>query len=263
MTISSKDKDWRPWIMPAMSAPQTQASPLHNNPSPKRPSAETLRHALEEIQQARERARTQGHAEGYQAGHQEGLQQGQEQGFQKGYEEGLQKGLQEGLQQAQEQTQQQHKQFTTRLHTLLEQAHNSLHHLDESLGEALVSLCCSLAEHILHREIQAHNYDLLPIINRALRHLTDEHPITIHVHPEDYALLTQNEDWPTHWALLPDSQLSPCSIQIQAPWGEVDAQLHTRWQALLHSLFPDFPQSSPQRTLGLHTKDENKVGSTS
>src|SRR5690625_7642627 len=67
MTISSdQNNDWRPWVMPAMTRKPTQPTIKSDvNPSsPSRPTAETLRRALEEIQQARTRAREKGHAKG-------------------------------------------------------------------------------------------------------------------------------------------------------------------------------------------------------
>src|SRR5690625_1755635 len=83
MTISSdQNNDWRPWVMPAMTRKPTQPTIKSDvNPSsPSRPTAETLRRALEEIQQARTRAREKGHAEG--------LAQGKEQGQREGFEQG-------------------------------------------------------------------------------------------------------------------------------------------------------------------------------
>src|SRR5690625_6438182 len=74
MTISSdQNNDWRPWVMPAMTRKPTQPTIKSDvNPSsPSRPTAETLRRALEEIQQARTRAREKGHAKGLAQGRSE------------------------------------------------------------------------------------------------------------------------------------------------------------------------------------------------
>lgn len=242
MTTSSKHKGWRPWVMPSMPASDkpTSHSTTQTKPKSKAPYAETLRNALEEIQLARDRATAEGHAQGLALGQQEGLQQGIQEGHKQGYEEGYQAGYQEGLKKAKEELKEQQTLRIAQLQQLFEQANNQLAHFDENLGETLVSLCCRLAEHILQQEIQAKNYDLLPIINRAIGHLTDDQPVTIRVHPDDYALLTEHAEWKAHWQLQSDPELSPCSVKILAPWGSVDAKLQTRWQEILRTLFPEY-----------------------
>src|SRR5690625_7263545 len=100
MTISSdQNNDWRPWVMPAMTRKPTQPTIKSDvNPSsPSRPTAETLRRALEDIQQARTRARDKGHAKGLAQGKEQGQRDGFEQGKTQGYPVGFQKVYQDGL----------------------------------------------------------------------------------------------------------------------------------------------------------------------
>ncbi|HLR30707.1 MAG TPA: FliH/SctL family protein [Paenalcaligenes sp.] len=246
MTTSSKQHmNWRPWTMPAMTSAENQ-KPINrakNNTEAAHPSAETLRHALEEIQQVRTRATAQGHAQGHKKGlakgHEQGFQQGVNEGHSKGHKKGFEKGYQEGLKRAQQEAKELELEKINQLHTLIVQATEQLQQLDDTLGEALVSLCCALAERILQQEVQAQNYDLLPLIQRAVRHLTDEQPITVYVHPDDHTVLSKHPEWKSHWQLYADSNLSPCSVVIQAPWGLVDAQLHSRWQEILAALLPE------------------------
>ncbi|HLS17386.1 MAG TPA: flagellar assembly protein FliH [Paenalcaligenes sp.] len=242
MTISSdQNNDWRPWVMPAMTRKPTQPTIKSDvNPSsPSRPTAETLRRALEEIQQARTRAREKGHAKGLAQGKEQGQREGFEQGKTQGYQEGFQKGYQEGLEQAHAELRQQQQQQIAHFESLFTQASDELQRLDEVMGESLVSLCCTIAAHILQREIQARNYDLFPLIQQSLRHLLDEQPVQIHIHPDDYAALADHPEWRAHWQLQPDPELTPCSVKIYAPWGAVDAQLSTRWQEIIKALLPE------------------------
>src|SRR5690625_1886894 len=104
MTTSSKPRsNWRHCSMPAMSNIENQKAinPTQSKNKAAHPPAETLRHALEEIQQLRTRAKTQGHAqghkEGFTKGHELGLQQGLNEGHEKGHNKGFEKGYQAGL----------------------------------------------------------------------------------------------------------------------------------------------------------------------
>jgi len=250
MTTSSKPRsNWRPWTMPAMSNIENQKAinPTQSKNKAAHPTAETLRHALEEIQQLRTRAKTQGHAqghkEGFTKGHELGLQQGLNEGHEKGHNKGFEKGYQAGLERAQQEAKELEKKKTNQLYTLIENTAEQLQQLDETLGEALVSLCCALAEHVLQQEVQAQNYDLLPFIQRAVRHMTDEQPIAVYVHPDDHLTLSKHPEWKSHWQLFSDPKLSPCDVVIRAPWGLVDAQLHHRWQEIIAALLPKTAQT--------------------
>jgi|GEM_PF-2894599 len=203
--------------------------------------AQTLRRALQEIQEAKKKAAAQAFEQGLAKGHQEGLKTGLDEGRQQGYNDGYAEGYQVGKAKAKAQLKKDHAEVAAQLDGLVEAARLQLQSLDEEFGQALIALCAALARHIVHQEIRAQNYDLLPLIQRAIQHTTNDQPISIRVHPYDYQLLKQHHEWKSHWQLLSDESLAPGGFTIQAPWGQVDARLETRWAALIKQLLPPDP----------------------
>src|SRR5690625_4229524 len=232
-TSSNTEPRWQPWVMPQMQneAPDEPTTPSPSSePEPESESepaeaalpAETLRQALEEIEAAKLNA----------------IEQGRTQGYEQGYEKGLARGHEQGLAQAHNELQAQLTAQSQQFEQLLATAEKAFQQLDEQVGEQMIALACALAEHIVQVEIQQQRHDLVPLIQRALRHTLEEQPVVIRLHPEDAALLRLDERWQAHWQIEENEQISRGGFTLHAPWGQVDADLQTRWQALVNELLP-------------------------
>jgi|SRR5690625_207928 len=253
-TYSKDDKTWQPWIMPQFNQRQTpinqgkrsytKSSKQHKEEKSDHLSATALQKALNEIQIAKENALQQAKEQGVKQGQKKGFKMGLIQGKEQGYQKGFDKGYQEGLKKAENELKDKEAATIGRLSQLIHEAQTALTALDAQIGEQLVALCVTLTKHILQQEINHEQYQLLPLIQRALRHSLDEQPITISLHPKDYAVLKKHPEWKAHWQLQPNESIQPCGFKIHAPWGQVDAQLETRWKTILEQLLPNFKESN-------------------
>lgn len=208
------------------------AAPL---PKEKLP-AELLRRALQDIENTKRQAAEEGQKQGYDEGYDQGHNAGYEAGLQQGREKGEADGYAAGLNRAQAELETQRQAMTTQFEQLLDAARHNLQSLDEQFGEHMIALSCALAKHIVQQEIDATRYDLVPLIQRAVRHTLDDQPITLKVHPDDAALLSEDSRRQPHWQLQADEHIERGGFEIQAPWGQVDARLSTRWETIVKEL---------------------------
>lgn len=245
MSTSFKSgKNWQPWVMPQVQGrptPTTAGPAVGKNSGPaaataEKLPAELLRRALQDIEKAKQQATEQGQKLGYEQGYERGHAAGLEAGLQAGREKGKAEGYAEGLAQAHTEIDAQRQALTTQFQQLLDTARHNLQSLDEQFGEQMIALSCALAKHIVQQEIDATRYDLIPLIQRAVRHTLDEQPMTLKLHPDDVALLAEDNRRQSHWQLQADEQIERGGFEIQAPWGQVDARLSTRWESMVKEL---------------------------
>lgn len=242
-TSSKQEKSWQPWVMPQVqgkggaqslvrSTPKTKAAHRSSNQMP----ADLLRRALKEIESAKAQAMEQSKQQGFDAGYEQGFAQGLKESTEQGAEKGFAQGYAEGLAQAQTELAQLRQAQSESFQQLVCTAEQKLTLFDEQFGEQMIALSCALAKHIVQTEIDAQSHDLIPLIQRAVRHTLDEQPIIIKVHPDDAARLVADDRWQNHWQLQTDEQMNPGGFDIQAPWGLVDARLETRWKTIIKEL---------------------------
>ncbi len=222
--------DWHRWQMQDLDEPTLPESELPDTPPPS--AAEIAAKTQAELEQAQQR----GHQQGYDAGHEQGWEAGHKMGLQEGHESGLKTGYEAGMALAQEELAE-HK---AKFEALLLASSTSIGKLNESMGQALITLAIDIAEHVLGDTLQQYPHSMLPLISQIL-HLEpgDQSLLTLYLHPDDLDivknyLLEQSESRP--WRLQADSTLQRGDCIARSAYGEIDASLRTRWRRSLGAL---------------------------
>lgn len=189
-------------------------------------------------EQARAEGQATGHAEGYQAGLEQGRAEGYQQGLEQGLQEGQQQGLQQGLEQGQAQGLQIVQEQAEQLAGVVNKLREAVTEVDQAVAEELVALAIEVARQIVHRTLAEYPDTILETVRRALQQLP-QNAISIHLHPEDAALVQQHlaeqlEHGEHH--IVEDAQLSRGDCVLETATSRVDATLHTRWRRVLADL---------------------------
>lgn len=143
-------------------------------------------------------------------------------GYAAGYEEGTARARVEAL----------------RFHTLAEALEQALTQIDQSIADALVSLAVELAEHMVRQSLAIQPHLVLATVREALQQAFHPHA-TVHLHPEDAALLRAFvNDQPSHAGhrIFEDAAISRGGCRIEAAGSQIDATMETRWRRIVEQL---------------------------
>ena len=192
--------------------------------------------ALEEIRQA-------AFEEGFEQGKQEGIVAGQEEGrltgLQQGHEAGLAQGMEQGLSEGREKIAAQVQQWQQ----LIGQLQAPLLQVDKVVEQSLVTLALELARNLLKTEATTSPQLLLATVQEAISALpsADNHGdttrITLYLHPEDLAVLSEHFDEHSlaarHWQLISEPAQARGDLRVKTALSELDVSLARRIDELM------------------------------
>lgn len=157
--------------------------------------------------------------------------------FQEGYESGHSEGLLAGHAEARESG----KQLAQRLGKVISRFDAGVAELEHTVADELLALALEIARKITHETVKVQPEFVLNVIHDALRQLPLLHA-TIHLHPEDAALVREHSDEQLIRAghrVLDDPHLERGDVVIEAGGTNLDARLATRWQRVIAALDQD------------------------
>ncbi len=121
----------------------------------------------------------------------------------------------------------------------------------ERVEEAAVKLAREMARKIIRKELETSPEVILHTVREAMRRVASAERITIRCHPEDAALLRQNDEF-QGWLerqqatakIIEDENIERGGCFIESERGEIDATIATQIRELEHQLFGQENQST-------------------
>ncbi|MFH1810645.1 MAG: FliH/SctL family protein [Pseudomonadota bacterium] len=163
--------------------------------------------------------------------------------FRQSHQEGYRVGLAEARDQLEEGFRGQWQEQVERLRHSIERLHVLEQILQAETRESVMDLAVRLARRLLEREITTQPSTLLDLTRTVVREARGSSALTIHLHPEDLALLEEFEqelalasEGATHITLQPDPALQRGDCLIAAGGGQLDGRLAARLEALRRGL---------------------------
>jgi flagellar assembly protein FliH len=162
-----------------------------------------------------------------------------------------QQGLEAGYQQNREETRQK---FQNQLKYLDKIAANVIQSKDDFFKkgeEIIIKLTLLIVQKILHHEIKTNPENLIPIVNNALKKVTDiERNVVVNVNPSDKDLLTlhlneigERVDSLRELVIKADSRISQGGCVVETNYVTIDATMETQFhefeRVLLNSVLTD------------------------
>lgn len=202
--------------------------------------------SAQELDEISEQAKQQGFDEGLIKGKEQGIANGYEEGYSQGVEQGIEAGTQQGLEQAQQQIDQK----LALLDSLLAQLSQPIEQQNQSIEQALVNLSLTLAEKVLHSEIQQNPGPLQQAIGEGLNLLGADKAIAIKLNPEDKQHIDQiwNEEAckTRRLSLIVDPSIAQGNCVLESNTSSVSIDMQERCA----QVFDDFlaQEKPPQQT---------------
>lgn len=158
-------------------------------------------------------------------------QQAKQQGFQAGFSEGLQQAEQDSVEKQLEMTR------------LLEMAYEEKAKIIQQAEPFLLSLSVTIAEKVIHNELNQDTQQLLHIIQHALKQVEESEDVTLQVSLEDYAVIIPFlEELKTYikadseLKLIPVANLTPGGCRIHTVSGSYDAMVDNQLDEIKNQL---------------------------
>ncbi|MFT3733851.1 MAG: flagellar assembly protein FliH [Rhodocyclaceae bacterium] len=143
-------------------------------------------------------------------------------GYAAGYEEGSARGRLEAAE----------------LHQLLQAFNDALGSFDQEVAEELQALAIEIARQVVRDTLQSQPEIVTAVIREALPQLPQQ-GATIHVHPDDAALIKQylgDQLSANAHRLLEDENVTRGGCLIDSAGGQIDAQIATRWRRVVENI---------------------------
>lgn len=158
-------------------------------------------------------------------------QEATEKGFQTGFEKGLQLAEQDSAEKR------------TEMNRLLEMAYEEKANIIQQAEPFLLSMSVTIAEKVIHNELNQETQQLISIIRRALKQVEEAEDITMQVCPEDYPLIIPFlEELKTYikadseLKLIPVANLTPGGCRIHTASGSYDAMVDNQLEEIKNKL---------------------------
>jgi flagellar assembly protein FliH len=165
-----------------------------------------------------------------------GYQNGQvyEKVFQQGQEEGFRAGLQQ-------------VETTVRnLSQIAAELRKFKQDLYRQAESDIIDMALAIGKKVLNQEIKTNHQAILPVVQAALKRVTDHSQITIRINPADLDTLKQSEQFLTDSTensngigFEADDAIGPGGCIIETNFGEIDARLDQQFQAIAEALQVD------------------------
>lgn len=163
-------------------------------------------------------------------------QHARERGYERGHAEGWQAGLDRGRQDIDAELRPQREMLTTLYH----QVARPLERANRAVEEALAQLAMVVAERLVAHELSLHPERVVSVVRQALQAMpmaTDT--VTIHLHPDDVALVQSAASSDRPWRLVEDPTLERGECNVVTPRSRLDARLKTRLAAIADAVLGD------------------------
>ncbi len=159
--------------------------------------------------------------------------------YKEAFDLGYREGYSEGKRQASSEIQRAVKSLEGILRDLEEFRKQAL----ESLKEQILELSVAVAKKVIRRELELDRSGILEVIREAIRRVTEDDLIRIHVSPEDLDLVRRHREEllkelgeSKKLVLYPDPEVSPGGCFVETEFAEVDARIETQIETLVESL---------------------------
>ncbi|MBZ0093319.1 MAG: flagellar assembly protein FliH [Burkholderiales bacterium] len=159
-------------------------------------------------------------------------QQAYEEGFAAGVRDGKLAGIEEGRRQS--------AQEAVVLRQLLSALDHSLQHLDQEIGQDMLTLTLNIAKQVLRETLNAKPEAVLAVVREAINSLPQHarHPQLI-LNPDDAVLVKESlADELSHlpWRIIDDARIQRGGCRVELESGEIDATIDSRWRRLAAAL---------------------------
>ncbi len=108
----------------------------------------------------------------------------------------------------------------------------------------VVKLALEVARKIVHREVHVDREIIQTLVKVALRHVAVKSPVTIHLHPSDYAYMLEQRaaaggpgDGEQEMALVSDKTIERGGCLIETECGEIDARIEDEFREVERAFF--------------------------
>lgn len=170
----------------------------------------------------------------------------EEQAYRKGYEQGQKDGFEVG----------QRAMSIVKGH--LEGLFQELQVLPETLLKTyrnwLIEMCLHIARRLVRRELATDGGELSQLIDTLLREAVDDHALTVHLHPDDLAMLEQHVDLKLlaahagrNFSLKADAHLERGGCRMENDLQLIDASIEKQFDLIAQALKND--ESTPDQIL--------------
>jgi flagellar assembly protein FliH len=187
----------------------------------------------------------QGKSEGYQAGFEEGhaagfaqgKHEGREAGHQEGYAAGLAEGQEAGKAAAYAEWASQWEAQTEALKKIVTQLSEATQQLPQQLAEPVTALAIEIARAVVMETLKTQP-ETVVAVTRQILETELRRPVTVKLHPDDHALVTQNLTPPEAIRFVPDPELAHGSVWVEGDSFLIDGTVASRWRRVVSRLYP-------------------------
>jgi flagellar assembly protein FliH len=119
-----------------------------------------------------------------------------------------------------------------RLHTLAENLEQALASFDQELAQDVLTLALEIARQLMRQALSVQPELVAAVVKEALHQLYQPHA-TVHLHPEDAALVRQHVGELLAHAghrIVEENTLSRGGCRVEAGGSQIDATVETRWR---------------------------------
>jgi len=217
--IKSEDSFQFLYGMPEGIEPRFEFIPLYGQPMP--------------VEESVEQARSEGTEEEETA--EESPEEIRKRAYEEGFAQGEKAGFETGKQNADP--------IIGKVQNLLQEVDGLWHHLVEKYEEKILQLIGRISEKVVHAHAAVDHDTVKRVIRDAFRMVPEPAEVTIDIHPQDAEQVeairkTFFDQIKTlkHISLIPDPSVSPGGCRIKTRFGEVDATLESRLEAIRQAI---------------------------
>jgi flagellar assembly protein FliH len=169
-------------------------------------------------------------------------QEVEEQAYRKGYEQGQKDGFEVG--------QRSMAIVKEHLEKLLQELQGSTETILSRYRDWLIEMCLSISRRVVRRELATDTDQLIQLIDTVLREATEEHTLTVSVHPDDLDLLEKHLDLKAlaersgrAFFLKADGQLERGGCRVESDTQLFDASIEKQFSFIERAIRNDEPIS--------------------
>jgi flagellar assembly protein FliH len=141
-----------------------------------------------------------------------------------------------------------------RFDALLQLLAQPLAELDESVERELAALACTIARHVVRRELRADSSQVVAAVRESVALLpVAARNVRVHLHPDDAAVLREKLAEPHSaraWTIVEDPVLERGGCRVVTDDSQIDARVESRLGAVIASVLGDQRTGQPDAASG-------------
>jgi flagellar assembly protein FliH len=141
------------------------------------------------------------------------------------------------------------QQQAARLQSILDLLATPLATLDDTVEIELANLACSIARHVVRRELRSDPAQIIGAVREAVGLLpVASRNVRVHLHPDDAAILREKLAEPQAeraWTLVEDPVLERGGCRVVTENSQIDARLESRIGAVIAAVLGDRRSTPP------------------